>query len=101
MKTAKFEAQLMRCDPEIREMLQTILEQKRQEDLRQQALGIQRAKARGVRFGRPRTEVRNFDHVYALYATNQISVTEAAKLCGVPRSTIYRRLCERSKTKAG
>lgn len=99
MISAKYEAQLTRCDPEVREILQNILDQKRQEDRHQQAVGIQRARERGVRFGRPRIEVRGFEHVYAQYASNQISVTEAAKLCGIPRSTMYRRICERSKCK--
>ena len=79
-----------------RELLR-LLESDREERRARQAQGIRQAKARGVRFGRPRTEVRGLEHVYALYATNQISVTEAAKLCGIPRSTMYRRLCERGK----
>ena len=79
---------------EVRIQLRELQRLEREERRARQAQGIEQAKARGVRFGRPRTEVRGLEHVYALYATNQISVTEAAKLCGIPRSTMYRRLCE-------
>ena len=87
----------MPLDETIKSELQRALKQEQEERRARQAQGIEQAKARGVRFGRPRTEVRGLEHVYALYATNQISVTEAAKLCGIPRSTMYRRLCERNK----
>ena len=96
-------AEKLNLDETVRCELERVIQYEQEERRRRQAEGIARAKARGVRFGRPCVKVRGLEHVYTLYSTNQISVTEAAKLCGIPRSTMYRKLCEYSKrdNKAG
>ena len=55
-----------------------------------QAEGIAAAKARGVKLGRPPKSLpHNFYKVYQQWLGKKISVSEAAKECGMPRSTFY------------
>ena len=93
--------QEMGIDDQTIEKLRLLMDQERQYRRQRQAEGIARAKERGVQFGRPRVTVRNLDHIYQLYMRNEISITDASKLCGVPRSTIYRKLREYSEKNDG
>jgi len=55
-----------------------------------QAEGIAAAKARGFKFGRPPKPLpENFHEVYQKWKTGKLSVAEAARQCGMPRSTFY------------
>ncbi len=55
-----------------------------------QAEGIAVAKARGVKFGRPSHALPdNFYESYRLWESKNISVVEAAKMCGMSKSTFY------------
>ena len=55
-----------------------------------QAEGIAAAKARGFKFGRPPKQLpANFHEVYQKWKTGKLSVAEAARQCGMPRSTFY------------
>lgn len=55
-----------------------------------QAEGIAAARARGVKLGRPPKALpSNFYKVYQEWSGKKISVSEAAKECGMPRSTFY------------
>lgn len=55
---------------------------------RRQAEGIAAARLRGIRFGRePRPLPRNFIEIYELWKAGAIPATEAAKRCGMARST--------------
>lgn len=57
---------------------------KRQEE------GIAAARLRGVHFGRPkRTVSADFSLYASLWQEKKISLAEAAKACGMPRSTFY------------
>lgn len=57
-----------------------------------QAEGIAAVKARGVKFGRPSVSLPdNFYPVYGKWKNREISVTEAARLCGMTRSTFHER----------
>ena len=62
-------------------------------NLRQrQAEGIAAAKKRGVRFGRPPQSLpENFHDVHRRWRAKQITVSEAAQECGMPRSTFFYR----------
>lgn len=55
---------------------------------KRQAEGIAAAKARGVRFGRPKKPLPdNFIKIYEEWKLEKITGTEAAKRCGIPFST--------------
>ncbi|MBP3730737.1 MAG: recombinase family protein [Mailhella sp.] len=63
--------------------------QRERENIRQrQAEGIAAAKARGVRFGREALPLpKNFDLLVRLWKNKKITLTEAAKRCGMARSS--------------
>lgn len=65
--------------------------QTERENIRQrQAEGIAAAKAKGVHFGpQPRTMPDGFEELRQAWRSKQISLRDAAKACGVPRSTFY------------
>ena len=55
-----------------------------------QAEGIAAAKAKGLKFGRPPKALpANFHEVYQKWKSGKLSVAEAARQCGMPRSTFY------------
>ena len=55
-----------------------------------QAEGIAAAKARGVHFGRmPKPLPANFNEVCQRWRQKKISVSQAAKECGMPQTTFY------------
>lgn len=55
-----------------------------------QAQGIAAAKARGVRFGRPRKILpENFEYELHRWKNGMITVVEAARACGIAISTFY------------
>ena len=68
-----------------------VAEQQRREERRQkQAEGIAAAKAKGVRFGRARKPVPdNFDEVHQAWRGRELSLREAADLCGLSQGTFY------------
>lgn len=58
-----------------------------------QAEGIAAARRRGVVFGRPKIQLpESFIEYEKLYKSGKISLTEAAKLCGMCRSTFWAKL---------
>lgn len=62
----------------------------REERRKKQAEGIAKAKARGVRFGTRRTPLPdNFDQARLSWRNQEITLKEAAKLCGMPTTTFY------------
>ncbi len=71
-------------------LLSYISETERINIRKRQAEGIAAAKARGVRFGRKPAPLTNeFKEAYRLYKKNQLTVTEAAKLCNMARTTFF------------
>ena len=66
--------------------------QNERENIRQrQKEGIEAAKQRGVRFGRPTQPLpEDFKHIYKKWMAKEITGVEAAKQCKVARSTFYR-----------
>ena len=64
-----------------------------------QAEGIAAARIRGVRFGRPPLPLpENFHDVYQRWKRKLIPVQEAARECGMPRSTFFDKARKYGKT---
>lgn len=74
------------------QVLSFVAENERTNIRQRQAEGIAAAKARGVRFGRPPQPLPpNFHDAYQRWRARKISVSVAAKECGMPRSTFFYR----------
>ncbi len=73
-------------------LLSYVAENERVNIRQRQAEGIAAAKARGVHFGRmPKPLPDNFYEVYRRWKMKKLSVTEAAKECGMPTTTFFDR----------
>ncbi|MBE5926618.1 MAG: recombinase family protein [Lachnospiraceae bacterium] len=60
-----------------------------------QQQGIEAAKAKGVRFGRPKIGCpEDFELIVRLFKNGKISLQEAMEKCGMSKSTFYRRINE-------
>jgi len=71
-------------------VLSYVAENERDNIRRRQAEGIAAARARGVRFGRrPMPVPDEFPGVYTEWSAGKITLTDAAKRCGMARSTFY------------
>ncbi len=76
-------------------LLSYVAENERMNIKQRQAEGIAAAKARGIKFGRPPIPLPdNFYHVHKEWRAGKISVTQAAKECGLPQSTFFRKAKE-------
>lgn len=73
------------------ELISYLAEKERKKIKQRQREGIDRAKIKGVRFGRPKVEVpSNFIEVYQIWESNDITAVEAMKKLGLKRSTFYK-----------
>ncbi|GMG98149.1 recombinase family protein [Tepidimicrobium xylanilyticum] len=59
-----------------------------------QRMGIESAKKRGVKFGRPKIIPKNFEEVYHRWANGEITAVKAMELTGLKRNTFYNRVKE-------
>lgn len=77
------------------QVLSFVAENERKNIRQRQAEGILAAKARGVKFGRPKVKIPDdFCEIVEAWERKEISIQEAIKKCGVSESTFYRRLRE-------
>ena len=75
------------------DMLDYVSEADKAARRRRQREGIEKAKREGTRFGRsPLPTPDDFSRVYKKWASKEINVEEAARLCGFSRGTGYRRV---------
>lgn len=75
------------------QVLSFVAENERRTIRQRQAEGIAAAKARGVKFGRPLAPLPdNFYEAYEKWKNKEISVKDAAKLCGMSKSTFHDRI---------
>ena len=75
------------------QVLSFVAQNERENIRKRQAEGIAAAKARGVKFGRKKTALTpDFLQAYAQWKGRQISLTEAAKRCGISRAGFYYRV---------
>ena len=73
------------------QILSFVAETERQKIKERQAQGIAAAKARGVRFGRPRKALPvNFAELAELYRQGRLSLREAAAEAGMTKNTFWR-----------
>ena len=80
-------------------LLSYVAENERVNSRQRQAEGIAAAKARGVHFGRmPKPLPENFYEVYQRWKMKKITVSQAAKECGMPQSTFFSRAKVYEKT---
>lgn len=71
-------------------LLSYVSESERYNIRSRQKEGIEAAKQKGVRFGRPATPVpKDFETVYKKWAAKEITAAEAAQMCNLKRSTFY------------
>lgn len=79
--------------------LLSFVAQNERESIRQrQAEGIAAARKRGVRFGKPKIATpENFPSLYKRWKAKEISAEQFADLCGMSRSTLYKRIAEYEK----
>ncbi|MCI9105933.1 MAG: recombinase family protein [Lachnospiraceae bacterium] len=72
------------------QVLSFVAENERTNIRQRQAEGIAAAKARGVKFGRPPLPLPdNFYEIHKRWRKKEISVSEAARLCGMSRATFH------------
>lgn len=72
------------------QVLSFVAENERKNIRQRQAEGIAAARARGVRFGRPKKRLpKGFRQQYQKWKAGEISGIEAAKNCGMARATFY------------
>ncbi len=72
------------------QVLSFVAENERTNIRQRQAEGIAAAKARGVRFGHaPKPLPDNFDEIRQAWRNKEMSLVNAAKACGIPKSTFY------------
>lgn len=72
-------------------LLSYVAENERSNIKQRQAEGIAAAKMRGVKFGRPESSLPdNFQEISERWLKKELSVGEAAKICGMPTTTFFR-----------
>ena len=59
-----------------------------------QKMGIESAKMRGVKFGRPQIIPKNFEEVYHRWVNGEITAVKAMELTGLKKNTFYNRVKE-------
>ena len=74
------------------QILSFVAESERENIRKRQAEGIAAAKARGVRFGRPKRKIpKDFDTILSDLEKKQITTSEAIERCGFSESTFRRK----------
>ena len=83
------------------QILSFVAQNERDNIRKRQAQGIAVAKAKGIKFGRPEIALPdNFEKLVSEWEKKKISIEEVLKMCGISKSTFYRRLKEyRMKSK--
>jgi len=77
------------------QILSFVAQNERENIKKRQVEGIAAAKAKGIRFGRPKTVLPdNFPEIVVKWEQKQISITEILKLCNMSKATFYRKLRE-------
>ena len=82
------------------QILSFVAENERENIRKRQEQGIAAAKKRGVRFGRPKSQVPdNFQSIVQAWKCENIRIEEVLERCQMSKSTFYRRLREMQSQK--
>ncbi len=82
------------------QVLSFVAENERVNIRSRQAEGIAAARARGVRFGRPRLSLpENFPEVCQAWISGEIPLAKAARACNMPESSFYVKAREQKNTR--
>ena len=82
------------------QLLSFISENERKNIKERQREGIEAAKLKGVRFGRPEKPVpEDFEEIYNKWLAKEMSAEEAAKRCNFTRTTFYNKANRRKRGK--
>lgn len=77
------------------QILSFVAQSERENIRKRQEQGIVAAKAKGVKFGRPRVELpEDFSKIIGNWKEKKITTEEVLKMCGMSKSTFYRRIRE-------
>lgn len=79
------------------EVLASIAEQERQTIRKRQREGIDAARAKGKRLGRPVKKLNNWNAVYYQWSHGQITAKKAAEILEISRATFYRMVRQENK----
>lgn len=82
----------------ILQVLSFVAERERDNIRKRQSQGIAIAKAKGIKFGRPKQVIdENFIKAYKRWKSGEITAVKAMSLCKMKRNTFYRRVKEYEK----
>lgn len=93
LDTSKYDDELMGkfVSNIVLNVLSFVAENERKNIKQRQAEGIAIAKARGVKFGRPKTKIPdNFDLIYDEWKSGKIKAVDAIKILGIKKTTFYK-----------
>ncbi|MDO5601633.1 MAG: recombinase family protein, partial [Oscillospiraceae bacterium] len=77
------------------QLLSFVAQNEREQIRSRQAAGIEEAKKRGVRFGRPKTPLPpNFSALSRAFRMGQLTLSQVLDETRLPRSTFYQKLRE-------
>lgn len=77
------------------QILSFVAQNERENIKKRQEQGIAAAKSKGVKFGRPKTPIpEDFSEIVKQWNIGFISTETALKMCGMSKTTFYRRRCE-------
>lgn len=77
------------------QLLSFVAQNERELIRQRQAEGIEAAKMRGVRFGKPPIELpENFPDLYKKWREKELTIQEFAAICNMGRSTLYAKISE-------
>lgn len=80
-------------------LLSYVAEQERKKTKQRQAEGIEVALKKGIKFGRPKTEItQEFKNLYAEWKQGKISATNCMKILDMKPNTFYRRAKEHEES---
>ncbi len=84
------------------QVLSFVAENERKNIRERQREGIEAARQRGVRFGRPRKPLpENFDQLSQSWLEGEITGKQAADLCGMPLTSFRRKSREKNRCEGG